>query len=250
MSTLHSDADHDDFGGFDRDLPQLLGRRRMLQLLGGAAAVGVLAACTPGAEIPSETAGPYPADGSNGPNALSLDGIVRSDITSSVGGLSGTADGIPTTINLTVVESTTGVAIPGAAVYLWHCTADGVYSIYQTTDQNYLRGVQAADAQGNLSFTTIFPGCYRGRWPHAHFEVYESLETATAGAQAIKTSQLAIPRADCEVAYADARYGNSMSNLNELSLETDNVFSDGYADQLVTATGSSAGYTMNLLVRV
>lgn len=44
---------------------------------------GSAAAC--GAEIPDETAGPYPGDGSNGPNVLAESGIVRSDITSSFG---------------------------------------------------------------------------------------------------------------------------------------------------------------------
>ena len=36
-------------------------------------------------EIPEETAGPYPGDGSNGPDVLAESGVVRSDITSSFG---------------------------------------------------------------------------------------------------------------------------------------------------------------------
>ena len=36
-------------------------------------------------EIPEETAGPYPGDGSNGANVLTESGVVRSDITSSFG---------------------------------------------------------------------------------------------------------------------------------------------------------------------
>ena len=46
---------------------------------------------------------------------------------------------------------------PGAAVYLWHCDRDGLYSLYTVPDQNYLRGVQAADASGEVTFTSIFP---------------------------------------------------------------------------------------------
>ena len=46
-------------------------------------------------EIPEETAGPYPGDGSNGPNVLTESGVVRSDITSSFGSASGVADGRP-----------------------------------------------------------------------------------------------------------------------------------------------------------
>lgn len=204
-----------------------------------------------GAEIPDETAGPYPADGSNGPNFLTEDGIIRRDITSSVGTLSGTADGIAATINLTVVDAATGAPLPGAAVYLWHCTAGGQYSIYEVTDQNYLRGVQTADDGGVVSFDTVFPGCYAGRWPHCHFEVYDGLDAATAGSAAVKTSQLALPQASCDVVYADSRYGDSAGNLGRLSLTTDNVFRDGWDDQLASVTGSNdGGYAVDLLVRV
>jgi protocatechuate 3,4-dioxygenase beta subunit len=204
-----------------------------------------------GGEIPDETAGPYPADGSNGPNVLDVDGIVRSDITTSIGDLSGTADGVPATVQLTIVDASAGSALPGAAVYLWHCTADGAYSIYEVEDQNYLRGVQAADDAGRVTFQTVFPGCYAGRWPHIHFEVYESVDVATAGSQAMKTTQLALAEADCQAVYSDGRYGRSASNLGQLSLATDGVFADGWQEQLATSTGSpSDSYTINLTVRV
>lgn len=206
---------------------------------------------SPGAEVPDETAGPFPADGTNGPNLLSDGAVVRSDITPSIGGLSGTAEGIPMALQLTVVDAATGDPRPGAAVYVWHCTADGRYSIYEIDDQNYLRGVQAADDAGNLAFTTVFPGCYGGRWPHIHFEVYETLDTADAGSQAVKTSQLALPHAESEAAYADQRYGDSAGNLAQLTLEADGVFADGWDEQLATITGSSAdGYTASLLIRI
>ena len=57
---------------------------------------------------------------------------------------------------------------------MWHCDRLGRYSLYGAgvTNQNYLRGTQEADASGNVTFTSIFPGCYSGRWPHIHFEVY------------------------------------------------------------------------------
>jgi protocatechuate 3,4-dioxygenase beta subunit len=136
-------------------------------------------------------------------------------------------------------------------VYLWHCTADGQYSMYEVSDQNYLRGVQVVDDAGKVTFTTIFPGCYAGRWPHCHFEVYDNLDVATAGNQATKVSQLALPQSDCETVYADSRYGNSSRNLAQLSLSTDNVFSDGWGDQLATVAGAAAsGVTASLLVRV
>ena len=55
-------------------------------------------------EIPEETAGPYPGDGSNGTNVLSESGVVRSDITCSFGDASAVADGVPFTIELTLLD--------------------------------------------------------------------------------------------------------------------------------------------------
>ena len=148
-------------------------------------------------EIPEETAGPYPGDGSNGPNVLTESGVVRSDIRPSFGSASGVAEGVPTTVRLRILDLQGDDATPltGAAVYLWHCDREGRYSMYSegVTEENYLRGVQEADADGRLEFTTVFPATYSGRWPHMHFEVYESLDAATAASDKLRTSQLAIP---------------------------------------------------------
>jgi len=150
-----------------------------------------------------------------------------------------------------VVDAATGEPRPGAAVYLWHCTADGRYSMYEIPDQNYLRGVQTADASGGVTFDTVFPGCYRGRWPHCHFSVYDDVDGATTGGEPSKTTQLALPRAECELAYGNPAYGDSLRNLSELSLTSDGVFRDGWENQLATVSGSATdGYTVALLVRV
>lgn len=131
-----------------------------------------------GAEIPQETAGPYPGDGSNGPNVLEASGVVRRDITSSFGTGSATAEGVPLTFTLTLLDNANGcVPLAGAAVYAWHCDRDGKYSMYDSglAGENYLRGVQEADSNGQVTFSSIFPGAYSGRWPHIHFEVFESM---------------------------------------------------------------------------
>lgn len=204
-----------------------------------------------GSAIPDETAGPFPADGTNGPDLLAVDGVVRADMTTSIGELSGTAEGVPMSFDLTVVDAATGKPVAGAALYLWHCTAGGRYSVYEVADQNYLRAIQATDDGGRLAFSSIFPGCYRGRWPHAHFEIFESLDAALDGAAALKTSQLALPEADSVTVYADRVYGESMSNLADLSLDSDNVFRDGWADQLAEMSGSPGeGYRASLLIRI
>ena len=91
---------------------------------------------------PEETAGPYPGDGSNGPDVLNQSEVVRGDIRSSFGSFSGTAAGIPLTVKLRVVDLTNGASpLANAAVYLWHCDRDGKYSLYTIQNQNYLRGV-------------------------------------------------------------------------------------------------------------
>jgi len=207
-------------------------------------------------EIPEETAGPYPGDGSNGVNVLSESGIVRSDLTSSFGSASGVAEGVPVTVKLKVYDLNGSdiTALSGAAVYLWHCTNDGNYSLYSeaVADENFLRGVQETDADGAVTFTTIFPGCYSGRWPHMHFEVYESLDSATSYTNKLRTSQLAIPEDSCREVYGVADgYDASISNLDGVSLDSDGVFSDGYSLQLATVSGSvDEGFTFSLNVPV
>jgi protocatechuate 3,4-dioxygenase beta subunit len=252
--------DHD--RGLSHDLP-LLQRRNMLKLAGGAglAAAGLViagqggrAALAQGAcsIIPEETAGPYPGDGSNGPNVLDDTGIVRSDIRSSFGTSTTTAQGAPTTVVLTVQNSSC-VPVQGLAVYLWHCDREGRYSMYSSgvTNENYLRGVQETDANGKVTFTTIFPACYSGRWPHMHFEVFPSVASAVSSTSAIATSQLAIPQAICDEVYATTGYSQSITNLSRVSLATDGIFRDGVSTQLATVTGSAAtGVTLELTMSV
>lgn len=195
-------------------------------------------------EVPEETGGPYPGDGSNGPNVLDDAGVVRQDIRSSFGDASGTAEGVELRLDLRLIDVAGGGGPKaGAAVYAWHCTADGEYSLYTglAEGENYLRGVQAADSDGNLSFTTIFPGAYSGRYPHIHFEVYESVEAATSGSQKLVTSQIALPVEACEAVYATAGYEQSAENFPRTPLEGDGIFSDGWSTQLATVSGDVEG---------
>ena len=260
--------------GLSHDLPTLLSRRRALGLLGGTGLAVVLAGCgvtgnddgdsagastsagtaSDGSSIPEETAGPYPGDGSNGVNILTESGIVRSDITRSFGSASGVAEGVPLTIRLKVLDTGNGSgALAGAAVYLWHCNIDGKYSLYSegVTQENYLRGVQETGSDGTVTFTSIFPAAYSGRWPHIHFEVYPDLSAATSAGTVTATSQLALPEDACRLVYATDGYSQSLQNLAQTSLDTDMVFSDGYSLQLGTVTGSVGdGMTASLNVPV
>jgi len=263
--------------GLVYDLQTLVDRRKVLGLFGGLSAAALLAACggsgTNGSastgmatsaassaaggdltEVPEETAGPYPGDGSNGPNVLDDSGIVRSDIRTSFGSSTTTAEGVPLEIRLTVRDAAAGDAAKGAGVYLWQCDRDGNYSLYSqaAANENYLRGAQEADANGTVTFQSIFPACYSGRWPHIHFEVYETLSDATSSGPIVKTSQIALPKEACEAVYATSGYEQSVSNLSQVSLAGDMVFGDdGGIHQLATMSGdASAGYTATLTIGV
>jgi protocatechuate 3,4-dioxygenase beta subunit len=262
--------------GLTYDVRTLVARRRVLGLFGGVGAAALLAACGGDgddgsaaggldepdrsdrsgdlAEVPDETGGPYPGDGSNGVNVLDDSGIVRSDIRSSFGSSTTTAEGVPLTVRLTVRDAATGRALTGAAVYLWHCTADGSYSLYSpgVEDENFLRGVQETDPSGTVEFTTVFPGCYSGRWPHIHFEVYGGVDDAVSSGPIVKTSQIALPQEACEAVYATTGYEASVPNLAGTSLTRDMVFADdGGIHQLASMSGGAAeGYAAALTIGV
>jgi len=288
------DHHHDDEldRGLAYDLTTMLSRRRLLSFAAGIGATAALAACgsddtddaasqttaessetagrsasteTSGTSgttassascepIPEETAGPFPGDGSNGPDALSEADVVRSDIRSSIGSASGVADGVPLSIDLTLTDTESGCApLADAAVYVWHCDREGRYSMYSpgAEGENYLRGVQVADTNGRLTFASIFPACYSGRWPHIHFEVYQSVDAATSGDEPIATSQLALPEDVCTTVYATEGYEDSVGNLAGVSLDGDNVFSEDGAEQLASVTGDAgSGYVAALTIPV
>jgi protocatechuate 3,4-dioxygenase beta subunit len=271
--------------GLAHDLPAMqamgmvarpLGRRGVLGLMGGVGAVALMGCTTDdsssstpggggaaagsggvdGGDIPEETGGPFPADGSNGVDILSESGIVRRDIRSSFGDATGVAEGVPLRIRLTVLDNTGAGATPyaGAAVYLWHCDREGRYSLYSdgATEENYLRGVQEVAQDGSLEFVSIFPACYSGRWPHLHLEVYGSVDDATTATNLLRTTQIAFPEDVCGDVYDHAEgYQGSQGTFADVSLDTDGVFSDGTDLQMARLTGSvDDGYSLRLDVPV
>jgi protocatechuate 3,4-dioxygenase beta subunit len=281
-SNHHEDAAHDDHHdlGLSYDLTRwhsadvslvsaqtnpLLDRRNLLKYVFIAGTAGFMAfgfkrnasaqtttangSCV---DISEETAGPYPGDGTNGPNILTASGVVRSDITPSFHGQTGRAAGVPLTLTLTINDAATCAPARGYAVYLWHADQQGRYSMYSAgvTDQNYLRGVQETDANGTVTFKTIFPGCYDGRWPHMHFEVYPSLAAAGDATKRIATSQLAFPKATCEQAYASTGYSASPGNLARVSLASDGVFGDDSGARQVAAMTGTVANGLNAALNV
>ncbi|MBI1200855.1 MAG: intradiol ring-cleavage dioxygenase [Phenylobacterium sp.] len=297
-----SETIHDHDFGLRRDLEVMLARRRLLGLFGAGGVSMLTAACSGGSSgsaasdaatttstttttttttgtdtggatsgsssacvaDPSETNGPYPADGTNTANGvlsnvLTQSGVVRSDIRSSFGASTTAAPGVPLALTIKLVNVNAGcTALSGYAIYVWHCTRDGLYSLYSSgvQNENFLRGVQVTDANGEVTFTTIFPGCYSGRYPHIHFEVYPSLAAATAQPSAILTSQFAMPRDVCSTVYGSATgYSASVTNLAQVTTGNDNVFGDNTSAQIAAMTPSltgsvAAGYTGTVTVGV
>jgi protocatechuate 3,4-dioxygenase beta subunit len=249
----------DDHGpeGLAADLPHLTRRRLVLTglAMGGAAlslwgvrgrAETVTGTGPDGAvcvAVPAETAGPFPADGTNvragqTVNVLTEAGVIREDIRTSIGGLTPVAEGVPVSLEITLVDvGKACAALGGMAVYAWQCDAEGVYSIYGAQDRNYLRGVGISDANGVVRFTTVFPACYPGRWPHIHFEVFTGAHMAVSGKAALLTSQFALPEAECRAVYAaNPLYAASVQTLDEVSLTRDGIFRDSSDTELAAQT--------------
>ena len=219
--------------------PPQLARREMLGVLGatGAAlALGCSSSPTSSstgsssgscAVTPSETAGPYP----------SLSDLVRSDIREG-------RTGVLLTLTLKVVSvSNNCSAVQGAKVEIWHCDVSGNYSQYGTqVGQTFLRGIQTTNSNGEVTFTTIYPGWYQGRATHIHVEV-------TVNNVVVKVSQMAFPEATNNLVHATAAYLGR--GLNPTSNASDGIFADSLSDELVTPVGSpSAGYTASWTIGI
>lgn len=101
--------------------------------------------------------------------------------------------GLPLFVKLQVVRVSGCTPVTGAVVELWHCDANGLYSGYagqlnntNTEGDNFLRGMQTTDGNGDVTFQTVYPGWYPGRTVHIHVKVY-------VGGREVVTSQLYFP---------------------------------------------------------
>ena len=243
-------------------------RRRMLTLMGIAGTGTALAACdlfgpprhsepnrtataadgSTCIKNPAETSGPFPGDGSNARNGSTVNvlpqsGIMRTDIRPSFGGMKPVAAGTQLDLTIALVDVSKGCApLAGHAIYVWHCDVEGKYSLYDYEDRNYLRGVAITDPRGQATFKTIFPGCYAGRWPHIHFEVFDGREKTVSGKDSLLISQFAMPGDLASALYASNKaYAASVAHLAKISVKKDDVFGDNTAEQIATQTLSITG---------
>lgn len=187
----------------------------------------------------SETEGPFPT---KSPSSLVQSNIIGDRI------------GVPFEINIVVENVNNSCSVlQGVIVDIWHCDKDGNYSEYggtqmQTTNYtsyHFLRGRQTTDANGKVSYTSIFPGWYDGRATHIHVHVYNTVGTT------LLITQIAFPEGSgtaVELVNASSGY-RGMSGYTYNS--NDNVFSDGTSNEMSVITGSvSAGFVLSHTIKV
>ena len=191
----------------------------------------------------TETDGPYPLYA-----ILTNSILTRQDITEG-------KTGVPLTLTITLQDLSNGCTpISGAGIYIWHCDKDGIYSGYATstnagsTSTTFLRGVQVTDSNGQVTFTTIYPGWYAGRITHIHAQVY--LNDSLVQGTAVATTQLAFP-VDITTAVYDSSLYTKGQNTSVTSFAADNVFSDGTSTEMLTLSGDTTnGYAATMTISI
>jgi protocatechuate 3,4-dioxygenase beta subunit len=165
--------------------------------------------------------------------------------------------GVGFTINVTIKNTNANcAALAGAIVDIWHCDKDGYYSEYGGTGMqsvdftgvHFLRGRQTSNANGMVGFKSIFPGWYSGRATHIHVHVYSASGTS------LLVTQIAFPEGSgSAVVLVNASMANGYSKgMSGYTYNaSDNVFSDGVANELSTITGSvSDGFVLEHTINV
>lgn len=154
------------------------------------------------------------------------------------------SEGTPFTLTMRVLQAGSNGCTPlaGALVDIWHCNAQGVYSdvtdrSFNTVGQNFLRGQQVTDANGQVTFTTIYPGWYPGRATHIHFKV----RNAASATQTYKfTSQLFFDDAFSDAVHAKAPYVKSGRRTQN---SEDGIFRGGGNAMLLDVRDAGGSFT-------
>lgn len=174
---------------------------------------------------PEMTEGPYFIAGE----------AIRSDITDA-------RPGAPLTLVLTVANASTCTPIKDATVEIWHADASGDYSGFGagSSSRTFLRGGQVSDANGKVTFSTIYPGWYQGRATHIHLKAHVR--------GAVHTTQLFFDEATSDAVYAKSPYNQHSGQRTRNS--QDGIFSGGGSRMIVPLTADASGYTGALALGV
>jgi protocatechuate 3,4-dioxygenase beta subunit len=135
--------------------------------------------------------------------------------------------GAPFELAVAVVDAETCGPIEGAAVDVWHCDAEGVYSGVEGDSGTFLRGVQVTSADGVATFETIVPGWYTGRAVHVHLKV-------ALGTTDVHTGQLFVDDATLAAAYESDPY--AARGAPDTSNETDGIYGQSGGSTVVAVT--------------
>jgi len=260
----------------DAQVGRILNRREVLFLLGGAGAlVAVGAGCSDSDSKPSAATTASPgstaATGSSsvGTTAATSAAVAaatkmptcvvspaftdgpffvdeklnRSDIRPDTGtGVASAGTPLLLGLNVLSVGAAGCTALAGAVVDVWQCDALGAYSgasdpSLNTKGKNFLRGSQVTDSAGQVKFTTVFPGWYRGRAVHIHIKVRGA---ASGGKSYEFTSQLFFDEAQIDEIFANAPYvGRGVGRTKNAS---DRLYNQGGKSLLLPLTRGSNGY--------
>lgn len=144
--------------------------------------------------------------------------------------------GVPLTLRLQVVEAAGCALSPGARVDVWHCDAGGAYSGYESegsAGETFLRGTQIADADGVVTFRTLYPGWYAGRAVHIHCKAWlpDGREVA---------SQLYFPEALTDRVHAQPPYAQRGGQRRRN--EDDRIFRSSEGAPLLDMRRAGDGY--------
>lgn len=183
---------------------------------------------------PAETGGPFPI---KTPSDWVRENII------------GNKTGVALMINI-IVQNTNNACAPLEDVFvdIWQCDAEGNYSEYNGqldgdfTSEHFLRGRQTTDANGSVTFVSLYPGWYPGRAPHLHLEILSN-----TGASLLIT-QVAFPEDISETVYDTAGYKGKADTKNKRDGEFRDSLSRNIADSVTGNT--SDGYILTKTVKV
>ena len=219
--------------------------RKTLAGVGGIVALPIAGCETKGNQLngmneeceisPRETRGPFPI---KTPAELMLANII------------GDRKGIALVINLKIQsQSQSCEGLAGVQVDVWHCDAEGFYSEYggnrlqekDLTNEHFLRGRQTTNADGEVSFISIFPGWYPGRAPHIHLDVVKD-------GGIILTTQIAFPEEVTSEVYASTGYKGKEDTPNE----RDGIFRGSLAGNMADSVQGNLqdGFTLTKIITV
>jgi protocatechuate 3,4-dioxygenase beta subunit len=204
---------------------------RLLKGFGPDVADAAATACV---MTPAKTIGPYFVE----------EKLNRSDVRTdtSTGAVQA---GVPLTLKMQIFDADNGCApVQGATVDIWHANAAGLYSDESangTAGQNWLRGYQTTDADGLVTFTTIYPGWYSGRAVHIHFKVriYDGTsETLEFTSQMFFSDEM-----NAAIFKANAPYNTRSATPDTLDTKDGILGSDAATLTLNPTSDGNGGYT-------